>query len=247
MKLTIVGSGDAFGSGGRSHTCFRLDADGLCVAVDFGASAIVGWKKLGFGANDVDAIVISHLHGDHFGGLPFLLLDCQFVARRKKPLVIAGPPGLRNRLEMAMEAFFPGAIANRWTFPWEVREVVPGEPVDLLGFHLETLEVIHPSGAPATGIRLTRNGKTFSYSGDTGWTPALDRIAANADVFMCECYSGSVAVPNHIDWPSLKAHLTQFTSKRLVLTHMNEDALSRANEIEALGVGLAHDGLVIDL
>ena len=93
MKVTIVGCGDAFGSGGRSHTCFRLDAAGRTLLVDFGAGAIIAWNEAGFATSDIDAVVVSHLHGDHFGGLPFLLLQCQFVERRCKPLVLLGPPG----------------------------------------------------------------------------------------------------------------------------------------------------------
>ena len=116
MKLTIVGCGDAWGTNGRSHTCFRLDADGRCVLVDFGASAIVAWHRMGFDLLDIDAVVISHLHGDHFGGLPFLLLQSQFEVRRTQPLLIVGPPGLRARLEQAIEVFFPGIPVHGWRF-----------------------------------------------------------------------------------------------------------------------------------
>ena len=69
MKVTVVGSGDAFGSDGRSHTCFRLDVLNRCVLVDFGASAIVAWQRLKLDLDDIDAVVLTHLHGDHFGGM----------------------------------------------------------------------------------------------------------------------------------------------------------------------------------
>ena len=107
MRLTVVGCGDAFGSGGRSNTCYRLETGGITATLDFGASAPVGLHKLGLSAADIDLIFLSHLHGDHFGGLPFLLLDGQFVDRRAKPLLIVGPPGTRARLDAAMEVLFP--------------------------------------------------------------------------------------------------------------------------------------------
>src|SRR5487761_2726812 len=98
MKLTIVGCGDASGSGGRFNTCFRPETAKRTLVVDFGASALPALKAQALDPNRIDAIVLSHLHGDHFGGLPFLLIDGQLLARREKPLLIAGPPGTRARL-----------------------------------------------------------------------------------------------------------------------------------------------------
>ena len=108
MKFTGVGCGDAGGSDGRCHTCFRLDAGESVLAVDFGAAAIVGWHKLGFSTNDIDAVVITHLHGDHFGGVPFLLLNAEFEANRTRPLAILGPPGIRRAIDAALDVFYPG-------------------------------------------------------------------------------------------------------------------------------------------
>ena len=87
MRLTIVGSGDAFGSGGRLNTCFFLETAKAALLIDCGASALPALKGQGIEPNRIDAIILSHLHGDHFGGLPFLLLDGQFLSRREKPLL----------------------------------------------------------------------------------------------------------------------------------------------------------------
>ena len=79
LKITIVGCGDAFGSGGRRNTCFHLDAGDARYFVDFGASSMVGVNALGIDTDAVDAVILSHLHGDHFGGIPFLILHAHFV------------------------------------------------------------------------------------------------------------------------------------------------------------------------
>src|SRR5919206_5267559 len=107
MRLTIVGCGDAFGSGGRANTCFWIEAKASTIALDFGATSLVALKRMSLDPNRLDGIVLSHLHGDHFGALPFLLLDAQFLALRKRPLLIAGPPGTRARVDQLMEVFFP--------------------------------------------------------------------------------------------------------------------------------------------
>jgi len=249
MKVTIVGCGDAFGSGGRSHTCFRLDAAGRTLLVDFGAGAIIAWNKAGFATRDIDAVVVTHLHGDHFGGLPFLLLQCQFVERRRKPITLLGPPGLRARLDLALEVFFPGSRAMHWTFDWSVEEIIPGHPHKIAGFSLLTLEVDHQSGAPSTGIRVGAGGRLFAYSGDTAWTETLVDLADGADLFVIECHSARRQIPGHIDWPTLDANRARLGARRLMLTHMSEDAgageLRRA--LSHLGVATCHDGCIIEL
>jgi ribonuclease BN (tRNA processing enzyme) len=246
MRLTIVGSGDAFGSGGRSNTCFWLETAKGTLVVDFGASALPALKARKLDPNAIDTIVLSHLHGDHFGGLPFLLLDYQFLARRERPLTIAGPPGTRARLDAALEVFFPKAGGTKWRFAWEVVEIEPGVATEVLGHALLTAEVIHQSGAPSTALRLSDGEKTFAYSGDTEWTDALRPIAAGADLFICECYAYAGKMTGHLSWEILKPRLADLNAKRTMLTHMNPTVLARLDEIKAAGVLIAADGLVFD-
>lgn len=246
MKLTIVGSGDAFGSGGRGNTCFWLETSKATLLVDCGASAPPALKGLGLDPNRIEGIILSHLHGDHFGGLPFLLLDYQFLARRERPLTIAGPPGTRARLDAALEVFFPKAGGTKWRFPWAVQEIAVGVESDVLGHSLQTAEVIHQSGAPSTALRLSDGEKTFAYSGDTEWTEALLPIAAQADLFICECYAYAGKMTGHLSWEILKPRLADLNAKRTTLTHMNPSVLGRLDEIKAAGVLIAADGLVFD-
>lgn len=246
MKLTIVGSGDAFGSGGRSNTCFWLETAKATLVVDFGASALPALKAIKLDPNRIDAIVLTHLHGDHFGGLPFLLLDYHFLTRRERPLLIAGPPGTQARLAAAMEVLFPKSTATNWRFAWRVQEISVGVASDVLGHSVLTVEVLHQSGAPSTALRLSDDAKTFAYSGDTEWTDALLPIAAQADLFICECYAYAGKITGHISWEILKTRLGELRAKRIMLTHMNPSVLARLDEIKAVGVLVAEDGLVLE-
>lgn len=247
MKVTIVGSGDAFGTGGRAHTCIRLDCAAATVLVDFGAGSIISWHKLDFSSNDIDAVVISHLHGDHFGGLPLLLLHCQFVADRRKPLTFYGPPGLKTRLINMFDAFFPSAVHLAWNFVWPVIEVTPGGSAEVCGLKLDTFPVKHSPDSVATGVRLSDGTHSFAYSGDTGWTETLLTLAAGTDLFLIECYSGEEAVPNHMNWPQLLQKLPDFKAKRVVVTHLGATAFPKVADMRAAGLTIAEDGLVIDL
>src|SRR5213082_1937931 len=148
MRLTIIGSGDAFGSGGRHNTCFHLATKERTVLIDCGASAPVALRAMNIDPNTIDAVILSHLHGDHFGGIPFLMLDGQYLSRRERPLLFAGPPGTAARIPAAMEVFFTNSSKAKYRFPWSILEIAVGEPADVLGLRVLSAEVIHSSGAP---------------------------------------------------------------------------------------------------
>ena len=247
MRLTVVGCGDAFGSGGRANTCFWLETGAATVAIDFGATSLVALKRMGLDPNALDAILISHLHADHFGALPFLLLDAQFDSRRKTPLTIVGPLGLQERLTAAQEVFFPGSSKNAWRFPLEVVDLPCGRPHRVAGLDVVSFEVIHPSGAPATALRVTDGARTLTYSGDTSWTDRLVEAAAGADLLIAECYRLADAPANHLDLSVLEAKRSLLNVRRTLLTHMSGEVLAEIPAIEKKGYEVARDGLVIEI
>jgi ribonuclease BN (tRNA processing enzyme) len=247
MRLTIVGCGDAFGSGGRFNTCFWLKTAKATLLVDCGASTPVALKVRGLDHGEVDGIVLSHLHGDHFGALPFLLIEAQLVTRRERPLVIAGPPGSRARIDEAIEVLFRGALTNRWRFPFEIVEIEPGRPAEILGHAVTTAEVAHQSGAPSTALRISDGEKLFAYSGDTAWTDALFGVADGADLFMVECFGYAGVLKGHLSWEILKPKLPSLRAKRIMVTHMNPSMLAKVEEARAAGLLIAEDGMVVDV
>ena len=177
MKVRFAGSGDAFGSGGRWQTCIHVSGEGQVVLVDCGATSLTALKAQGLDPGAVDAVAVTHLHGDHFGGLPFLILDGQF-AHRTRPLRVAGPPGIRTRLAEAMEVLFPGSGQVRRRFEVEVTELRPdGTPASLGAAVVRGWEVVHACGAPPLALRVELGGRSLGYSGDTQWTTALTEAA----------------------------------------------------------------------
>ena len=242
--MTFAGSGDAFGSGGRYQACIHLRGrDGPAVLLDCGATSLSALKTLRLDPAEVGTVLVSHLHGDHFGGLPFLILDGQF-SRRTGPLTIAGPPGTGARLEQLMEAMFPGSAGVGRRFRTEVVELVPGGTTTVAGPVVTAWEVNHPSGAPALALRVTLDGKVIAYTGDTAWTDDLATAAAGADLLIAEAYYYDKPIPYHLRLADLAAHRRELTSGRIVLTHMSADMLARPVQP---GFETAHDGLVIQL
>lgn len=244
MLLKVLGCGDAFGSGGRLQACFFLDAGGDRLLIDCGSTAMIAMRQHGIDPDTIDTVLLSHLHGDHFGGVPLILLEAQFVSRRERPLAVAGPPGTRDRLMAAMEVLFPRSSEIAWSFPFEIVELA-AERTDRFGaLSVVPTEVVHPSGAPAFALRMTCRGQIIAYSGDTEWTDALPAVARDADLFIMECYAYKPVSKFHMDYHTLCAHLPELRAKRMVLTHMSQEMLERLDQVE---IETAYDGMVIEL
>jgi ribonuclease BN (tRNA processing enzyme) len=244
MRIQFAGSGDAFGSGGRWQTCIHLAGQGQVLLVDCGATSLVALKAQGLDPGAVDTVAVTHLHGDHFGGLPFLILDGQF-SRRTAPLRVAGPPGTRERLAGAMEVLFPGSSQGPRRFPVQVTELRPdGTPTELGAATVRGWEVEHACGAPPLALRVELGGVSFAYSGDTQWTPALTQAAHGADLFAAEAYTYDRPIRYHLDYQTLRAHLGEISAQRTVLTHMSADMLTRLTDAD---IPAAYDGMILHL
>lgn len=247
MKLTITGSGDAFGSGGRLQTCFHVRTGNTGFLIDCGASALTSLKRAGLGTDDIDTIFITHLHGDHFGGLPFVLIDTLFIARRTKPLTLVGPPALEARFHVLCEAMFPLVTENRREFELSFAPLEEGETNRLGPVSVTPFEVKHYSGAPSYALRFALEDKVLAYSGDSGWTDSLIEAGRNADLYIMECYQYDKRLDVHLDYLTIARHLDDIQAKRVLLTHMSDAMLARREEVTDPRCSLAEDGMVIDL
>jgi len=245
LTVTFAGSGDAFGSGGRHQACVHLRSPGGSDAVllDCGATSLSALKHLGLDPGEISAVFISHLHGDHFGGLPFLILDGQFSGRTM-PLTVAGPRGSARRLAEAMECMFPGSSAVRRRFTVAITELDPATAVSVCGVSVRTWEADHPSGAPALLLRLDLGGRRVAYTGDTAWTEAVTDLAAGADLLIAEAYYRDKNVPYHLRLADLEAHQDRLGARRIIITHMSAEMLDHRHDMP---FEAAHDGLSVSL
>ncbi len=244
IQIRFLGSGDAFGSGGRHHTCLLVTTAAGQFLLDCGASAMTAINRFGVDPNGIGMILLTHLHGDHFGGVPFFVLDAQLPRRRTQPLVIAGPPGTEERIAQAMEVLYPDSTAMALRFPLETVELQVERPHRLGGIAVTPYLMEHPCGAPPYAYRIECEGKVFAFTGDTGWTDALLPAARGADLLISECNMYNRPIPFHLDLPTLLAHREALQAKRLILTHMGPEMLAH---LDTLPCEYAEDGKVITL
>ena len=244
VTVQLLGSGDAFGSGGRFQTCIAVTSGLERYLIDCGASSLIALRKFGVAPGSITAIVLTHLHGDHFGGVPFFLLDAQFYSKRTAPLVVAGPPGTSRRITEALDVFFPGASGVRQKFAVDYVEWTDGVRVRVGSAWVTPFAVSHVPETAPFAVRLECGGRTIAYSGDTEWTSALPRVADGADLFLVESVSYEKRLKYHLDYATLRAHWAELTAKRIVITHMGPEMLAQAG---AVSCETADDGKIVEL
>jgi ribonuclease BN (tRNA processing enzyme) len=244
MALTVrfVGSGDSFGSGGRFQTCIVVDGPRSRFAIDFGASSLIALSQQGVDHNSLDAILLTHQHGDHCGGVPFLLIDAMLGARRDRPLVIAGPRDLRPRMDALREALFPGSGVMTPRFPLEWIAMEPGRAHRVLDLVVTPEPARHTRETNPTALRVEVDGRVVSYTGDTEWTEDVARAARGADLLIAECYFHDKPVKWHLNYPDIVAHARRVGARRVILTHMSREMLAHAGTVAE---ECAYDGLVV--
>ena len=247
MRVTIIGCGDAFGAGGQLQTSFQVRGASSTFLIDCGASTLIGMRRLGIQPNDIDTVFVTHLHGDHFGGLPWLLVDAVYVSNRKRPLVVTGPKSIAARFVTAAEALYPGITTAKRDFDLTFIEYQEQKPLAVGGVTVVPFEVKHPSGAPPYALRFELDGKVLAFSGDTGWVEVLCAVARDADLFISECFQYDVVLPIHLDYATIDANYQRLGAKRVLLTHMGEAMLSNTGNVDASRYVIAHDGMTLDL
>ena len=244
MRVTVLGAGDAFSSGGQRQSGYLVETDSATFLLDCGATTLLALKTLRIPAERIDFVAISHMHGDHFGGLPFLFLEYLYEQPRSRPLHIAGPPGIHERVLALHRVMYGELSARNPSFDLEFHELPPGRPARVCGVELLPFRVPHQVDEISLGYRLTVDGKALLYSGDCGWNEALVRHAQGTDLFICECCYFETRTSYHISYPQLAEHAPRLGCKRLLLSHLGREVLER---LPQLSLECATDGLVLEV
>jgi ribonuclease BN (tRNA processing enzyme) len=243
LTLQFVGCGDAFGSGGRFNTCFHLVGQRANLLIDCGASSLVALKRLSIDRNAIRTIVVTHFHADHFGGIPFFVLDAQFFSKRREPLTIVGPTGLADWYERVMETAFPGSSQAAQKFELRLVEIAAGETLAVADIRVSAFQAVHgPPDGPYCAVRIEVEGRSVAYTGDTEWTPALIPAARDADLFIAEAYFRDKTIATHLSLDAIEANLAELRPKRMVLTHMSDDMLHHPDRAS---YETAEDGMIV--
>jgi ribonuclease BN (tRNA processing enzyme) len=243
VRVTVLGSGDAFGAGGRLNSAYLVESAAATFLVDCGTTVLQGLKRARIDPSRIDFVCLSHLHGDHFGGVPFLFMDYLYESRRTRPITIYGPPSTERRIRALFGALYERQASDG--LPYEVGYVeLPVGTTTVHGVSLETFAVPHVSELTCYGFRIGVGGRTIVYSGDSAWTEDFVARTKNADLFICECSTFETRLGIHVSYPEIAARAASLGCRRLLLSHLGEEPLRHRDEIT---LEVAEDGMVIAL
>jgi ribonuclease BN (tRNA processing enzyme) len=244
VRVTVLGSGDAFGSGGRGHSAYLVETATSTFLVDCGPTILQSLKRERLDPARIDFVLVSHLHGDHFGGLPFLLMEYRYESRRTRPLAVYGPPGIDARVQRLYAALYEKPASEPPSHPLRYAALTPGVAQAIDGVRVVPFAVPHVPELACMGFRIEVDGRTILYSGDAGWTDEFVAQARGADLFLCECSTFETAIPIHLSYREIAARARDLGCRRLVLSHLGSEPLAHLGEIS---LECATDGLTIDL
>jgi ribonuclease BN (tRNA processing enzyme) len=242
--VLFIGTSDAFGAGGRRQSAILVRAPSGSVLVDCGMTTNSGLSALSVSRDEIDAILVSHFHGDHFGGIPPLLLSCLYADDRRKPLIVAGPRGIETRVRgLARSLGF--ALEDRpWGFEIAFQELPPGATVPVGPVDARAFATHHQPEVEPHGLMLEASGRRVAFSGDTGWFDGLPGHVAGADLFICECTNLRAEFEYHLSLEELVERKGHFDVNRLIATHLGAEMSERRGTCE---IETADDGLTISL
>jgi len=238
--IRFLGTGTPLGLHGLHQSCVLVETHDRKLLIDCGMTALVSLGRIGMHPAELDAVIISHLHGDHFGGLPLLLLDAT-LRGRVRPLTVAGPAATRERVARALDFFgWTSARLDAATFV----PLTPGVTASVAASAVTVIEVTHNPATAPTGLRLATDGVTIGYSGDAGWSDALVEIARGVDLFICGVWSFDTPDASFLDLATLVQNRHRLDCRRLILTHLGPSMLEHLSEVP---LEVARDGLTIQL
>jgi ribonuclease BN (tRNA processing enzyme) len=243
-ELVLIGTSDAFGGGGRRQSAYLLRTPSGSVLLDCGGTTSTGLSALGISREEVEAILITHFHADHFGGIPQFLLGAEYEDRRRAPMRIAGPVGVERRVREVARALGHPLEEHRFGFAVSFEELPVGETRAIGPVETRAFATFHSPDSCPHGLIVTAGNRRLAYSGDTGWFEALPSEVNGSDLFLCECTQVRREFEYHLSFQELSERNGEFDCGRLVLTHLGA-------EMRALGdVGgfeIADDGRVLKL
>ena len=242
--MTVLGAGDAFGSGGRRQSSYLVRAPSATFLMDAGPTVLAALKDAGRTSAEIDFVLLSHLHGDHFGGLPFMIMEYLYNWPRDREFLIAGPRGTEERVMNLFRSMYKEAASRALTFPLRFQTLVAGEPVRIGAASVEPFAVPHQENEPSLGIKVRVDDKVVLYSGDSGWTEDFVERTGDVDLFICECCYWETEVGFHINYPQFERHRGRIRARRVVLSHLGREVLEKLDHVKE---ECARDGMVIRL
>ncbi|NUM34214.1 MAG: MBL fold metallo-hydrolase [Candidatus Brocadiae bacterium] len=229
LRLLFLGTGDYANTGARANQSIWIQSQDTNVLLECGPTTLLRMQQERLNPNELQAVLITHFHGDHFVGIVFLDLALTLDWNRQKSIVYAGPRGLQNHFEQTYKVCY-GDFYPNYQFPRNFEEYSPKQTYNLEGMQIFPIPMKHKK--ESLGYRIQTQGKTIAFTGDTAWNDDMINLSKDADLLITECVDYQKTSKNHLSYQELKEHSALLGAKKIVLTHVGKDVLENRSSIQ---------------
>jgi ribonuclease BN (tRNA processing enzyme) len=226
MQAHILGCGEAFDPD-LFNTSLLVRTGAATLLLDCGFSIPQRVWKTVTGANEIDAVYISHSHADHFFGMP-ALLGRFWEDGRTKPLTIVGQPPVLDDIRTALELGYRG-LSARFGYETSFVPAVQGQIVEAHGARWSFGETRH--AVTNLAVRVEADGHALCYSGDGMFLDASRGLYAGAGLVVHEAYSFEES-PVHGDIGAVIRMAEEDGVRQAALVHVQRDVRRSPQRIE---------------
>ncbi len=250
MRITILGASPACPNPGGASAGYLIESGNDRLLVDCG-HGVVSFLQTVTDLNTITAIIISHMHPDHFLDLLPLAYGMQFTGATPRPLYL--PPGGLRVLEGLQEPL--RLHAGFWSEAYHIHHYDPSQSLGIAGMQIAFAATRH--FVPANAMRFTDpvGGATAAYTADTGWSGEVMELLGGASLALIEATllsdaSGSVT-EGHMTAVQAGVMARQAGVPRAVLTHywhaIREQLRAEASQAFGQRVEMARQGQVYEV
>lgn len=253
VRITFLGTGTAFNEDGRgSQAILIFPAGGSPFLVDAGPTLMVAMMREELDSSTIDRLFLTHLHGDHVAGWPFLVLHQIILHQRTRPFHVYGPHGTRECLQGLLHSCYADLLERQafeiryHELPIEKADAVAGGP----GVTLDTLPMNHHPTSIGLRFHLgsdSATARSVAVSGDTAWCENLELLGQDCELLILECTTITPTGARHVSLEEVRRGIVGLGAGEVVLTHLSDEVAGRLSIDPIPGVSAAHDGMVVDI
>ncbi len=229
VRLLFLGTGDYANTGARANQAIWIQSNNTNVLLECGPTTLYRMQQERLNPDDLQAVLVTHFHADHFIGLVFLDLALTLDWNRHRTITYAGPKGLTDHFIEAYKICY-GDFYPNYQFPRNFEEYFPKQTYNLEGIKIFPIPMKHRK--ESLGYRIIIEDKIIAFTGDTAWHEDISSLSKDADILITECVEYQKNAKNHLSYQELIENSSSLKAKKIVLTHVGKEILENKNRIQ---------------